>query len=327
MLKTLTLALAALLPAVSAQAWEPRKPIEFVVTSGPGGGTDSFARAVQAIIVKHKLVDRPIIVTNKGGGSGAEGFVYGKGAAGDPHKLVFGTNNEYLLPFVANLPYAPEDLTPVAAMAMDEFVLWVNGESPYKTAAELLAAAKEKPGAIQFGGSQSKDVDQTLVTMVGEATGTRFTYIPFKSGNEAAVQLAGGHIGGNTNNPNENRGQWQAGMVRPLCVFATQRLPAGPKVSGDLGWADIPLCRDEGIPIDSYQMPRAVWLPGGVPAEATAFYTDLLRKVSETPEWQDYLAKSSQSGRFLTGADWQAYIRAEQDRVRAVYQKQGWLAG
>lgn len=327
MFKKLTLALAALLPAAAAQAWEPQKPIEFVVTSGPGGGTDSFARAVQAIIVKHKLVERPIVVTNKGGGSGAEGFVYGKGAAGDAHKLVFGTNNEYLLPFVANLPYAPEDLTPVAAMAMDEFVLWVNGESPYRSAAEFLAAAKEKPGALKFGGSQSKDVDQTLVTMVGEAAGARFTYIPFKSGNEAAVQLAGGHIDGNTNNPNENRGQWQAGMVRPLCVFATARLPAGPKVSGDLGWADIPLCRDEGIAIDSYQMPRAVWLPGGVPAEATAFYTDLLRKVSETPEWQDYLAKSSQSGRFLTGDEWQAYIRAEQDRVRAVYQKQGWLAG
>src|SRR5215218_5149458 len=101
-----------------AQAdWKPTKPVEFVVTSGPGGGTDNFARMVQSIIAKHNLMDKPVIVTNKGGGSGAEGYVYAKTATGDPHKLAFGTNNEYLLPYVAKLAFKPGDLTPVAAMA------------------------------------------------------------------------------------------------------------------------------------------------------------------------------------------------------------------
>ena len=110
-------ALASVIAAVvPAAAWQPTKPIEFVVTSGPGGGTDNFARIVQSIITKHKLIEQPVVVLNKGGGSGAEGYIYGKGAKGDAHKVVFGTNNAYLLPYVAKLGYKVSDLTPVAAL-------------------------------------------------------------------------------------------------------------------------------------------------------------------------------------------------------------------
>ena len=64
--------------AGAAQAWQPTKPVEFVVTSGAGGGTDNFARMIQSIITKNKLIDQPIVVVNKGGGSGAEGYLHGK---------------------------------------------------------------------------------------------------------------------------------------------------------------------------------------------------------------------------------------------------------
>ncbi|MDP3318950.1 MAG: tripartite tricarboxylate transporter substrate binding protein, partial [Bosea sp. (in: a-proteobacteria)] len=106
--------------AGTAQAWQPTKPVEFVVTSGAGGGTDNFARMIQSIISKHKLIDQPIVVVNKGGGSGAEGYIHGKAGKGDPHRVVFGTNNAYLLPYVAKLGYKVSDLTPVAALALDE---------------------------------------------------------------------------------------------------------------------------------------------------------------------------------------------------------------
>ena len=151
-----------------ALAFEPARPVEFVVTSGPGGGTDNFARTVQSIISKHKLMDASIVVTNKGGGSGAEGFVYAAGHKGDPYKLTFGTNNEYLLPSVAAVPYKPEDLTPVAALALDEFLVWVNGESKVNDIKAFVAAAKAEPKAIQFGGSQSKDTDQILVSTIAD---------------------------------------------------------------------------------------------------------------------------------------------------------------
>src|SRR5512132_912515 len=126
-------AIAAVLAAPALAAWQPSKPIEFVATAGPGGGTDNFARAVQNIIIKHKLTDQPIVVVNKAGGSGAEGYTYGKAMAGDPHKVIFGTSNAWQQPMVSRVAFKHTDLTPIAAMAQDEFLLWVKQDAPYKT--------------------------------------------------------------------------------------------------------------------------------------------------------------------------------------------------
>jgi tripartite-type tricarboxylate transporter receptor subunit TctC len=318
-------AAVSMLGVPAAHAWEPTKSIEFVVTAGAGGGTDNFARVVQSAITKNKLLDEAIIVTNKGGGSGAEGYIYARGAAGDPHKVIFGTNNAYLLPYVANVAFKMSDLTPVAAMALDEFLLWVNAGSEYKTAKDYIAAAKAKPETLKMGGSQSKDTDQTLVSLIESATGAKFIYVPFNGGGLAAVQLAGGHIDSNTNNPNENIGQWKAGQVRPLCVFSPTRLPEGPKVTGDMGWSDIPLCKDEGIPIDSFQMPRTIWLPANVPADAVAFYTELFKKVSETPEWKEYVTRTVQTARFMSGDELAKFIADDEAKNKQVFEKEGWL--
>ena len=100
-----------------AVAFTPSKPIEFVVTAGAGGGTDIFARTIQTIIQKHNLVSQPIVVSIKGGGSGAEGFVHGKMGTGDAHRVVFGTSNQWLLPLVARVGWKREEHTPVAALA------------------------------------------------------------------------------------------------------------------------------------------------------------------------------------------------------------------
>jgi tripartite-type tricarboxylate transporter receptor subunit TctC len=305
--------------------WKPTKPVEFVVTSGAGGGTDNFARMVQSIVAKYNLMDQSIVVTNKGGGSGAEGYVYTKVAAGDPHKLTFGTNNAYLLPYVAKLAFKPSELTPVAAMALDEFLLWVKGDAPYADAKSFIEAAKAKPGALKIGGSQSKDTDQTLTSLIEDATGTKFIYVPFQGGGAAGVQLAGGHIDGNLNNPNENIGQWKAGAVKPLCVFSPTRLQGETKVTATMGWSDIPTCKEAGVPVNEFQMPRTVWLPAGVSQEATAFYTDLLKKVSETPEWKQYIERTSQTNRFLAGDDFKRFIAEDDAKNKKVFEREGWI--
>ncbi|MEO8409831.1 MAG: tripartite tricarboxylate transporter substrate-binding protein [Propionivibrio sp.] len=318
-----TLLASALYATAASAAWVPERPVEFVVASGAGGGTDTFARTIQSIIMKYKLMDAPIVVLNKGGGSGSEGFVYGSSSADDPYRVTFGTNNEYLLPLVAKMGYTADDLIALAAMALDEFLIWVNAEAPFKDAKDFIAAAK-KPDGLKMGGSQSKDTDQTLVSMISNTTGANFTYIPFKSGGEAGVQLAGAHIDGNVNNPNENLGQWKAGMVRPLCVFSSERMAEGPKVTKDMAWSDIPLCKDAGIPITTYQMPRTVWLPAAVPADAIAFYSDLLKKVSETPEWKTYIERTSQSARFMSGDELNAYTKQDAERAREVFDREKW---
>ncbi|MGF7207835.1 tripartite-type tricarboxylate transporter receptor subunit TctC [Skermanella aerolata] len=315
---------AVIFGATAAQAeWKPTKPVEFVVTSGAGGGTDTFARTIQSIIAKNNLMEAPVVVVNKGGGSGAEGYVYGAGNAGNPYKLIFGTNNQYLLPYVAKLGYKPADMVPVASMALDEFLIWVNAEAPYKDIKDFVDAAK-KPEGLKMGGSQSKDTDQTLVSIVQNATGAKFTYIPFKSGGEAAVQLAGAHIDANVNNPNENFGQWKAGMVRPLCVFSANRMAAGPKVAGDMSWSDIPTCKEGGLNVENYQMPRTVWLPAGVPDDAVKFFVDVLTKAQQTPEWKSYIERTSQTDRFLTGDEMRSFVKADEEKAVQVFKKEGW---
>lgn len=316
---------AALASTASVADWKPTKTIEFVVTAGPGGGTDQFARAVQAAITKNKLLDVNVVVANKGGGSGAEGFIYAKGAAGDPHKLVFGTSNEWVLPMVAKLAYRADDLKPVAAMAFDDFILWVHPSSPFKTAKDYVDAAAAKPGGIKMGGAQAKDVDQLLTALIQRTAKIKLTYIPFKSGSETATQLAGQHIDSNINNPAENVGQWKAGSGKPLCVFSPERMPAGPKITTTEGWADVPLCKDTGIAIDEYRAPRTVWTPAKVTDEATAFYVDLMKKVRETPEWKDYIERSVLTNKFLDAKELAAFAAKEEPRVREVFKDEGWL--
>ena len=224
-------AIVVLFAAPAAAEWRPSKPIEFVATAGPGGGTDNLARTVQSIIVKYKLTDQPVVVVNKGGGSGAEGYTYAKASAGDPYRVIFGTSNAWQQPMVSRVAFKHTDLTPIAAMAQDEFLLWVKQDAPYKSVDEYLKAAAAKPGEFKMGGAQSKDTDEVLTRMIEKAANVKLTYIPFKSGAETAVQLAGGHIDSHVNNPNESLGQWRGGTQRPLCAFSPQRLPKGPNVT------------------------------------------------------------------------------------------------
>jgi tripartite-type tricarboxylate transporter receptor subunit TctC len=318
------LAASACAPPAQDGPWTPSRPVEFIVAAGPGGGSDQLARTVQAIVQKHNLMDASIIVTNKGGGAGSEAFVYAKGAAGDPHKVVFGTNNVWLLPLGTAVGYTVTDLRPVAAMALDEFVLWVNAKSPYRDVGGFLGAARG-PARLTMAGTQAKDTDQVLVRQIEKTAGVSFTYVPFKSGSEVAVQLAGGHVAGNVNNPQENIAQWRAGTVRPLCVFSPERLAYTDAVTADQSWADVPTCLEAGLPIERYQMPRTVWLPGGVTDEPVAFYRDVLAKVRETEEWKTWLRRGSQTDAFMTGEALADYIAADERRLREQFEQDGWL--
>lgn len=219
------LAVAAAWAATPAYAWEPTKAVEFIVPAGTGGGADQMARLVQGIIVKHKLMKEAMVVINKSGGAGAEGFLDVKGSKGDPHKIIITLSNLFTTPMATGVPFNWRDMTPVSMMALDQFVLWVNADKPYKTAKEYTEAAKAAgPNKFKMGGTGSKQEDQILTVGLEKATGTKFIYVPFKGGGEVAVQLVGGHVDSTVNNPIEAVAQWRAGKLRPLCVFDHERM-------------------------------------------------------------------------------------------------------
>jgi tripartite-type tricarboxylate transporter receptor subunit TctC len=318
-------ALAACTLSAQAAEWKPTRPVEFVVTAGPGGGTDQFARVVQQVVQKYKLIPVPVVVTNKSGGAGTEGLIAAKASKGDPNKLVFSTNLAYLMPMITKVGYSIEDVTPVAIMAADEFILWSNAEGPYKSARDLIAAAKAKNGSFKMGGAQSRDTDHILTRQIEKATGVSMTYVPFKSGGEVAVQLAGGHVEANTNNPSENVSHWRAGKVRPLCVFSKQRLPLKDKVTADMGWSDIPTCKDQGIAIEEFRMPRTVWAMGDITPEQAEYYRKLMAQVREKPEFKDWLQKGLQSDMFMTGTELARYIANDKANHKVQFSQDGWL--
>src|SRR4029453_8980208 len=148
--------------------------------------------------------------------------------AGDPHKVIFGTSNAWQQPMVSKVAFKHTDLTPIAAMAQDEFLLWVKQDAPYKTVGEYLKAVAAKPGEFKMGGAQAKDTDEVLTRMIEKTANLKFTYIPFKSGFETAGELDGCHMESYVNNLSENLAQWRGGTQRPLCAFSPQRLQKGP---------------------------------------------------------------------------------------------------
>ena len=306
-------ALLAGIAAVPAQAeWQPSKPLEMVVPAGAGGASDQMARTIQGIVLKHQLMKQPIIVVNKSGASGAEGIMDVKDAKGDPHKLMVAFSAIYTLPMAVGLPFNWRDLNPVAMIALDEFLLWVNSETAYKTPKEYLAAVKAAaPGTFKMGGTGSKREDHIITVALDKLTGTKFTYIPYKGGGEAATQLVGKHIDSNVNNPSENVAQWRAGQVRALCVFSEHRMAYKEKVTKDQSWADIPTCKESGVDVE-YQMLRGFFLPPGTSKDQVTFYADLLKKVAATPEWKDYLAKQALKDTYLTGADFVKFLEKDE---------------
>jgi tripartite-type tricarboxylate transporter receptor subunit TctC len=310
-------------------SWEPTKSVEIVVPAGTGGGADQMARLIQAIIQKHNLMKQPIVVVNKGGGAGAEGFLEVKGAKGDPHKLVITLSNLFTTPLATGVPFNWRDLTPVSMMALDQFVLWVNAEAPYKTAKEFIEAAKAKSGTpadrLKMGGTGSKQEDEIITVALQKQTGSRFTYIPYKGGGEVATQLVGKHVDSTVNNPIEAVAQWRGGKLRPLCVFDEKRLQYKEKVTETMSWSDIPTCKEAGVDVD-YLMLRGFFMPGSVTDAQRNFYVELLKKVRETPEWKDFMERGAFNQTALTGDAYRDWVAKEEQRHRELMKEAGFLA-
>jgi putative tricarboxylic transport membrane protein len=303
---------------VAHAAWEPTKPIEFIVPAGTGGGADQMARLIAGIAEKHKLSPRPLIVVNKSGGAGAEGFLHVKGKRGDPHTIIITLSNIFTTPLHTGIPFSWKDMTPVARMALDEFILWVNADTPYKTAAEYVAAVKAKGGAMKMGGTGSAQEDQIITIQLEQALGIKFTYVPFKGGGEVCVNLVGKHVDSTVNNPIECVSHWKAGRVRPLAVFDSARI-AVPE------WKDIPTIK-QALNVDiTYLMLRGIFGPPAMPKEAVEWYQGFLKKVMDTPEFQAYLNDGALKSAWLTGPELTAWMEKEDQVHRDLMAKGGLL--
>ncbi len=303
------------LSQVAKAEWQPQKPVEFVIMAGQGGGADRLARLIQSIIEKNGFSNQPFIPINKGGGSGAEALRYLKDKEGDPHVIMATLNSLYTTPLRnPGIGVDISEFTPVARLAEDTFILWVNSEKPINSVDDYVAAVKEA-GADNWkmGGTGTGQEDSLVTGMLEEAYGIKHTYVPFKGGGTVAKNLIGNHVESTVNNPSEQLGFYEAGKSRPLAVFTPERLAAFP---------DVPTFKELGHDL-VYYMQRSVLAPKGIPADAQAFYEGVFQKVHESDEWKEYTTKKSLHRAWLTGDDLMSYFAEQREMHRELLKAAG----
>jgi tripartite-type tricarboxylate transporter receptor subunit TctC len=310
--------------APAAAQWQPTKPIEFVIQTSPGGGSDQYARLWIGIIEKHKLSPQPIIPVNKPGGAGAVSLTYLHEKSGDPHFISPTLNSIITTPLLQKIPvmYPSEDLTPIALMMIDPFLLVVSPEK-YKNFEEFQAACKKD--RLTATGTGSRQEDEIQIFMMQHAMGCQpFRYVPAKGGGEVAAQVAGKHADFNVNQPSEMLPHFPERLI-PIMSFQKKRPGEFPdaathhekKINGK--WAPL-LDLDTGL----HQM-RGIMGAPNMPKEAVDWYTDLFRKVWETSEWKAFMKKGAMVPRFEGPAEYKKFlVEFENNHVQVMRDVIGW---
>jgi putative tricarboxylic transport membrane protein len=286
-----------------ATVTQPTRAAEFVISTAPGGGSDIYARFMQGVIEELKLSPQPVQPTNKEGGSGAVAFTYVFEKRGDMHYIMITLNSFFTTIITQKLPYKATDFTPVANLALDPFYLWVNEDSPMKTAADFVKAAQERE--LVVSGTGSKQEDEVLFRRIEAlAKAKPFKYVPQSGGGAVATALAGkqGGVEVTVNNPSEGLGLLSQKRIRALCAFTTASPTAPAAVAG------LPTCASQGLAIDDYFVMRAVLAPPGLTPQQQAFWVDVFKKVYESEKWKKFMTDNALQPDFRSGLDFRTFI-------------------
>ncbi|MFK7882373.1 Bug family tripartite tricarboxylate transporter substrate binding protein [Roseobacter sp.] len=298
----LGMAVAGLLAAAPgftwAEGWKPRKPIDFAIMAGPGGGADQIARFIQSVAEKKDLTNRPLVPNNKGGGSGAEALIHVKGANDPDHTILVTLNSFFTTPLrQENLGIDVQTFTPIAMMGVDPFVLWVHKDDGITTFEEYVDKVKSMDGEFVMGGTGQGQEDSIVIAYMSDVYDLDIKYIPYSGGGAVAKDLAGKQIMATVNNPAEAKGFYEAGDFVPLLAFSDERMPAFP---------DVPTIKEKGHDFSYYNQRAVVGAPGMSP-EAAAYYQDVFTQIFESDDWQGYLTSESLSPLWMNASEQQEY--------------------
>lgn len=302
--KRLFLALAAsttiaTLPiAAFADGWTPKRPIDFTIMAGAGGGADQIARFIQSVVEANDLTNRPLIPTNRGGGSGAESLLHLKDTRDPNHTLLVTLNSFYTTPIRQEaLGVDIETFTPIIMMGVDPFVLWIHKDSGITTFEDFVTKVKEMDGEFVMGGTGTGQEDSIVIAYMSGAYDLKIKYIPYNGGGAVAKDLAGKQIMATVNNPSEAKGFYESGDFVPLLAFSDERMDAYP---------DVPTLKEKGHDFSYYNQRAIVGAPG-MSDEAAAYYRKVFGTVYDSEKWQGYLVSESLSPLIMDEAETRAY--------------------
>ena len=311
----LTLAFLAVLVSASAFAYKPTRPIEVVVHTGPGGGSDLLARAVAGMIEKEGLLPVRMQVVNKTGGGGAVAAAYLAEKAGNQDTIGFFTGVWLTGPLTAaEYKVTLRDLTPVARLVLEPALIAVKADAPYKTMAEFIDAAKKNPGQLKQSGGSVTSRDNVVRQLLQKHTGARWAYISFPGGGERIAALLGGHVNMMVIEPAEAGEHIRAGNMRVLAQVSESRLAAFPNV---------PTLKEAGFDIPAVPQVRGVVAPPRIPAENVAYWEDVFLRLTKTASWKKFLADNQFEDGYQNGADLAKFYDEFTDRMRGILKEAG----
>lgn len=304
-------ALAGML-AGPAAAWEPTKPVDFVIMAGAGGGADQIARFLQSVAEKNKMMNRPLVPNNKGGGSGAEALIALNTARDPDHTILVTLNSFFTTPLrQPNLGIDIMTFTPIAMMSVDPFILWVHKDSGITNFEDWLEEVKK--GGYIMGGTGKGQEDSLVITYLEQAFDLDIKYIPYKGGGDVAKDLAGKQVMATVNNPSEVKGFYANGDVVPLLSFSDERMDAFP---------DVPTLKEKGKDFSYYNQRAVVGAPGQSD-EAAAYYQDLFEKIYKTEEWKKYMETESLDALWMTPEEQKEYWATQIERHKELLAAMG----
>jgi tripartite-type tricarboxylate transporter receptor subunit TctC len=310
----MTISATAGIALADGHGWKPNKPIDFIIMAGKGGGADKMARLMQAIVEKEGLADRPLVPTNKSGGSGAEALIAAKSANDPDHTIMVTLNSFYTTPLrQPGLDVDVLTFAPVARMAEDTFLLWVHKDSGISTFEEWLEVAKADGSKWVMGGTGSNSEDNIITDFLNDHYGLSMKYIPYKGGGAVAKDVAGKQINSSVNNPSEALGFYESGDMIALVAFTNERLPMFP---------DVPTLREKGVDF-SYFMQRSVVGAPGMSDEAEAYYSNLFAQVYASDDWQKYKSSKSLMGELMSGDELMDYWKVQRANHETILRASG----
>ena len=297
--------------AISGTA--PTRPVEYVISTNPGGGSDIYARFMIGVIEKHNLSPQPFLPVNRDGGAGAVAMQYLAQKQGDPHGVMITLNSFITTPLLQKLPFTSDSFTPVALMGLDSFFLWVPVDSPHQTLDDFLKAARESEVAV--AGTGSKQEDEILFKLIEMRANTQpFRYLPFRGGGDVCTALAGKQVEATVNNPSECL-SFYPDKVRPLAAFLDDRSPA---------FGDLRTAKEQGLDI-TYANMRGVVAAPGIAKEQQQWHIGLMKNVYDSPDWQDFLQKNALDPKFMSGDEFAKFLDDFEQLHKELLERAGWL--
>jgi putative tricarboxylic transport membrane protein len=311
------LSLVALSFGVQAAEWKPTKPIQFVVPYAPGGGSDVLARNIASIVEAEKLCPVSLIVSNQAGGSSTIGTTAVAQAKGNPHMLLTFISGQVSAPLVAGKGAATyRELSMIAGLAIDEQLIVVKSDSPFKTIEEVVAASKQRSGAVTIGGTATGQEDQLCNRLFERAADIKLRYVPFNSGGECITALLGGHVEMIWANPSEFVPQWEAKLVRPLAVAKETRLP---------DMSDCPTFKEKGYNV-TFKMFRGMAAAPDIPPEAVSYYESMMKRMSDSTPWKEkYLKQYMLSPAWMGSQDFTKFVAQNEQLFTGILKELGLL--